>query len=291
MGKKTSMKGRKKDKNDPKDNPTSSSSSSPSSTKSKKANRKKYPTGPSVGLLNMIITCGLTYTPTPMDGNCMFTSTLTSVRSIEPSHSAPSDSGSDFDDDTTSSDFRTKVAEHLWEHRDDYTPFFTPLTDVDNRAQSKHGNGDFEDLQDEDFRGYCGRMGSDGEWGGELELLAISRVLRREVWVFCSSDAGAGDTGDVDGYVRKVGERVEDSDFGFEDGMSLPVCVAFDGVGHYDSLTHRGGGGGGKGEEGGKEERRKKGISKKERRRKERRDERGEEEGGLEDRVGRIQII
>ncbi|GMH46517.1 hypothetical protein TrRE_jg7720, partial [Triparma retinervis] len=90
--------------------------------------------------------------------------------------------------------FRTIVARHLWSSRSLYLPFFTPISDSDNLLLSnkKAGRCDNEDLQDRDFSSYVSRMVSPGSWGGELELLAMSRVFGREVWVLHLGGGGGG---------------------------------------------------------------------------------------------------
>ncbi|PHJ20417.1 otu family cysteine protease, partial [Cystoisospora suis] len=62
---------------------------------------------------------------------------------------------------------RDRVASFLEEHRDNFQPF------LDYSAQS-----------DEGFSAYCEKLRHTAEWGGELELQIIARLLKRHLLVY-----------------------------------------------------------------------------------------------------------
>jgi hypothetical protein len=159
--------------------------------------------------------------------------------------------------------FRNIITGHLWSEREIYLPFFTPLSDSDNLLLSiKKSAGetlDNEDLKDSDYKSYVRRMGIPGSWGGELELLAISKVLQREVWVLHPPNHPDGD-----GFIRKVRDECgSGGEAGWCECDVSPVVVAYDPTGHYDAVCYERVGGewgvvenGRKGRKGRKEERR-----------------------------------
>jgi OTU domain-containing protein 3 len=63
-------------------------------------------------------------------------------------------------------DVRDEIVDYMVEHKDDFVVFLV-LNDKDS---------DEEDA--EDFEAYCSEMRNDGTWGGNLELVAASKVYR-----------------------------------------------------------------------------------------------------------------
>ncbi|PFH36479.1 OTU family cysteine protease [Besnoitia besnoiti] len=66
---------------------------------------------------------------------------------------------------------RGKVADFLKDHKDDFQPF------LDDSAQTDHG-----------FADYCEKIRSTAEWGGEVELQVISKVIQRRIEVATIGD-------------------------------------------------------------------------------------------------------
>ncbi|KAF9575977.1 OTU domain-containing protein 6B [Mortierella alpina] len=71
--------------------------------------------------------------------------------------------------ETTVKDLRHGAAEYMREHADDFLPFLS----------NKHGDM----MSPEDFVEYCKDLESTAVWGGQPELLALSRVHRVPIWV------------------------------------------------------------------------------------------------------------
>ena len=173
--------------------------------------------------------------PVPSDGNCLFSSISTSLVSQSLSSDDPTD-------------VRRRITGELREHRDVYEPFFTGAG-----RNGEFGDEDLEDLQDEDYDGYVERMEGDGEWGGQMEMLAAARVYGRVVRVYMFSDSESSVTEAVfepEGKSKGRGGRT--------------VEVAFDGISHYVGVLNMSGrcreggtddeGEGSEQEEGGREE-------------------------------------
>lgn len=85
----------------------------------------------------------------------------------------------------------------------------------------EHGN-DFAPFLEEDLEGYAGKMRDTAEWGGQLELTALSRVYGAEIRVV------------QDGRMERIGEEE-----GQESGKTLWLAYYRHGYGlgeHYNSL-------------------------------------------------------
>ncbi|KAF9432972.1 OTU domain-containing protein 6A, partial [Entomortierella beljakovae] len=70
---------------------------------------------------------------------------------------------------TTVKDLRHSTAQHMRENADDYLPFLT------------NKQGDM--MSPDDFQEYCNELESTAVWGGQPELLALSRVHKVPIWV------------------------------------------------------------------------------------------------------------
>ena len=86
------------------------------------------------------------------DGNCLFRSIADQVEGVESNHAH----------------YRQLACTHITEHSELYAPF------IDGSDGGKAGEG---------VRAYVTRMSRMGEWGGNLELVALARALRRDVVV------------------------------------------------------------------------------------------------------------
>jgi hypothetical protein len=66
---------------------------------------------------------------------------------------------------------RELAANQMRSHREDFEPFL---------------NGDGKDGQADSFETYCDKVASPiaAEWGGQLELQALSAALQRPIWVY-----------------------------------------------------------------------------------------------------------
>jgi OTU-like cysteine protease/SEC-C motif len=73
---------------------------------------------------------------------------------------------------------RKAVCDFIESHKDDFAVFLV-LDDDDCK--------DEEDACD--FESYCKKMRQDGEWGGNLELVAAARLYRRNITVFSNTSA------------------------------------------------------------------------------------------------------
>ncbi|CAB9516703.1 OTU domain-containing protein 5-A [Seminavis robusta] len=90
-------------------------------------------------------------------------------------------------------DVRHAVCDFIEHHKDDFSVFLV-LDDDDCK--------DEEDA--EDFESYVEQMRQDGEWGGNLELVAAARLYRRNITVFSGQHSmniphGLTDTSDNEG--------------------------------------------------------------------------------------------
>jgi OTU-like cysteine protease len=63
-------------------------------------------------------------------------------------------------------DVREDIVEYMEDNKDDFVVFLV-LNDKDSVEEDA-----------EDFEGYCSEMRNDGTWGGNLELVAASKVYR-----------------------------------------------------------------------------------------------------------------
>ena len=86
------------------------------------------------------------------DGNCLFRSIADQVEGLESNHAH----------------YRQLACTHIAEHAELYAPF------IDGGEGGKAGEG---------LKAYVTRMSRMGEWGGNLELVALARALQRDVVV------------------------------------------------------------------------------------------------------------
>ncbi|KAF9578716.1 hypothetical protein BGW38_005351 [Lunasporangiospora selenospora] len=70
---------------------------------------------------------------------------------------------------TTAKNLRHETAEYMRAHSDDFMPFLT------------NKQGDM--MSDDDFLAYCTELESTAVWGGQLELVALSRTHKVPIWV------------------------------------------------------------------------------------------------------------
>lgn len=141
---------------------------------------------------------------TPKDGNCLFAALSISLDSLC--------QWEDVEEEFTPSTLRSAVCDVLLERSEEFSPFFTPSSDPDNRAAL-----DLEDTQDATYEDYVRRMRADGEWGGEFELMAAAVILGRPVAVY---------TEDGSRSVRGGGDDLP------------PVCVWYVDESHYEAVVY-----------------------------------------------------
>ena len=104
------------------------------------------------------------------DGNCFFRSLADQLDGREHGHDA----------------YRQRVMDYVEKHEDDFVPFMS--------------FGESEEEEDSNFAAYVGRLRSDGEWAGQVELTAAAQALGVHIVVHqhehpsyrieCRSDAG-----------------------------------------------------------------------------------------------------
>ncbi|XP_062228753.1 OVARIAN TUMOR DOMAIN-containing deubiquitinating enzyme 4-like isoform X1 [Phragmites australis] len=82
--------------------------------------------------------------------------------------------------------------------------------------------GDTEWFLEGDFESYVSQMRNPYVWGGEPELLMCSHVLRMPITVYIHTNSSDSP--------RIVAE------YGQEYGKDNPICVLYDGYGHYNAL-------------------------------------------------------
>jgi hypothetical protein len=89
------------------------------------------------------------------DGNCLF-------RSLSDQLNGDHGNGH--------AELRTEVCDYMKENKDDFTLFL---------VMDQNDEGDNKDDEDApDFESYIKGMRQDGEWGGNLELVAAARIYR-----------------------------------------------------------------------------------------------------------------
>ena len=91
--------------------------------------------------------------PIEGDGNCLFRSVADQVEGAESHHAH----------------YRQLACTHIAQHADLYAPFIDGALEGGKVAAG--------------LKAYVARMGRTGEWGGNLELVALARALRRDVVV------------------------------------------------------------------------------------------------------------
>lgn len=108
----------------------------------------------------------------PADGSCLFEAVSDQLRLVgEPVQSA--------------SELRKCAVTYMRDHRDEFMAFYV----------SDEADGDGNDTFDD----YCTKMASTDAWGGQLELVALSRALNVQISVVSANapDAIVGDHGPV----------------------------------------------------------------------------------------------
>ena len=81
------------------------------------------------------------------DGNCFFRSIADQLNGREHGYD----------------DYRQKVMDYVESHEDDFAPFMS--------------FGESEEEEDKDFEAYVARLRTDGEWAGQVELIAAAQAL------------------------------------------------------------------------------------------------------------------
>jgi len=93
------------------------------------------------------------------DGDCLY-------RAVEHQLNVANDS----DEDLSHQDIRNKTSRFMLENAEDFMPFLT------------NDNGDL--MSKKDYEIYCTKIAKTKEWGGHLELTAISRITRRSIHIY-----------------------------------------------------------------------------------------------------------
>ena len=96
---------------------------------------------------------GLELKEVQRDGNCFFRSLADQLEGLEHSHD----------------EYRQKILSYVERHEDEFAPFMS--------------FGESEEEEDADFCAYLERMKSDGEWAGQVELIAASQALNVNIVV------------------------------------------------------------------------------------------------------------
>ena len=96
---------------------------------------------------------GYELTEVSRDGNCFFRSLADQLENNQ----------------NAFEDFRQRICEHLESHEDDFSPFMS--------------FGESEEEEDKDYASYVERMRTDGEWAGQVELIAAAQALRVNIVV------------------------------------------------------------------------------------------------------------
>ena len=99
------------------------------------------------------------------DGNCLFRALADQLEFVGATVEGDDKEG-DAEKNFTFVDLRFMAADHLRSHADEFAPFLG----VEPISQQ--------------FEGYCNNMESDGEWGGQIELRALSASLRRQIHIY-----------------------------------------------------------------------------------------------------------
>lgn len=90
------------------------------------------------------------------DGNCLFRSLSDQLY---------------YDYGSRHVEVRDEVVDYMEDHKDDFVVFLV----LDDQEDT---NGMANDNDAADFESYCNAMRQDGTWGGNLELVAASKVYR-----------------------------------------------------------------------------------------------------------------
>jgi len=109
----------------------------------------------------------------PADGNCMFRAVehqlLFTQAAVSVEDSSSSSSSSDKNQKHNYESLRKLAGEYMRTHADEFSAFLG------------------YDADSEDYLTYCNRMACSSDWGGQLELRALSYALERQLWVYDSA--------------------------------------------------------------------------------------------------------
>jgi OTU domain-containing protein 6 len=78
----------------------------------------------------------------------------------------------------TYANVRHVAADYIHAHPDDFLPFLPSVTGEDGVGASSTGL-----MSPQDFETYCAKIRDTGEWGGEPEILALSRSYAVPIYV------------------------------------------------------------------------------------------------------------
>lgn len=138
----------------------------------------------------------------PSDGHCLYRAIADQLNNNDSNQSSLHTSQRfDFED------LRLKAAAYMREHVDEFAPFL-----------GMDGGG-------EAFEEYCAKVASvsDAEWGGQLEIRALSECLRRSIYVYDATN------------VLKMG-----ADYSTEEPLRISYHRHYYALGeHYNSLVSR----------------------------------------------------
>lgn len=93
------------------------------------------------------------------DGNCLYRAVEHQLLSV-------------FKDETSHLSLRRQTAEYMRSHEDDFISFVALDSDDPQRVYKEH----------------CDKVASEGEWGGQPEILALTQLLNRPIYIY-SRDA------------------------------------------------------------------------------------------------------
>lgn len=107
---------------------------------------------------------------------------------------------------------RKKIVREMHNNRIYYEPFFTP------KSKNTKITKDKMDVQDKSYNHYLERMTNQNQWGGQMELVAASKVYKRPVIVYGPTPT-------------EIIETIGSEYFNKE-----PIKVLYNGNNHYDSI-------------------------------------------------------
>ena len=154
-----------------------------------KHRRKELDSASLASFTNMLRQDGYELVEVQRDGNCFFRSLADQLENNENAHDS----------------YRQRICTHLKAHEADFSPFMS--------------FGESEESEDKDFESYVERMGADGEWAGQVELIAAAQALRVNIIVHQLEhpsyriDCAAGDPA-----VRKEAKPLREIHISYHDG-------------------------------------------------------------------------
>lgn len=110
-------------------------------------------------LSKLLTSSGLTIHDIDADGDCLY-------KAIEHQLALAPDS----DEQLNHQEIRNRTSRHMLEHANDFMPFL--LND----------QGDL--MNEQEFKNYCHRIAKTKEWGGHLELTAISQLTGKPIHIY-----------------------------------------------------------------------------------------------------------